>query len=95
MTLVTEMTLAPRAQVWEQSAFWYLAGLEDSGGLPHIARIRNRFEHGPTTPEGKQFIRDYVAACTEADSKLATEWPYLPDFYRSWRGVLSSAGSPQ
>lgn len=61
--------------IWEQSAFWYLAGLED--GKHHR---RQPFPHGPTTTLGKQFIRAYADACRSKPS-----WPYLPDFYQDWR----------
>lgn len=65
-----------RHHLWHNQAFWYLAGLED--GQPE------GFPHGPTTPEGKQFIQDWIAACTATYDGPPSENPWLPDFYREW-----------
>lgn len=65
------------AEVWHSSAFWYLAGLEDS----RRGRRGKPFPHGPTTESGREFIRTYVEACA---ADVLHYGPYLPDLYRDW-----------
>lgn len=77
---------APYTLVWEQSAFWYLAGLED-GRRPGGRVVP--FPDGPTTTAGREFIRAYVDACQDA----AGVWPYLPDFYAKWKSQRSKASA--
>ena len=82
---------APHTTVWQQSAFWYLAGLEDGDRRAAAARGRDPFPHGPTTPMGREFIRAYADACRATHAAVC--WPYLPDFYTDWKSARSKASA--